>query len=338
MRCEICGRKLTDAAIALGYCPSCGSAIATTVIEHAQRKIQLSIHEDSPSTINTINTQGEIEAILLQPATVTQEAVVHNAEGGIVQQVNDRLPAVATERPPVVPEVMPVNVTTTQHSNILISVLLALIAILVIAIVGLVVTGSVRINGFISPFASTTHASVIATSTLSPTNTVISAPTPTPLPSVPPAPDGYTSFISLDRQFGFNIPVPWTANKPLQIGSATTYSITSPSGSQFSQITQTPTSIVPANISSYLANFVQSSQGANFQATGSAVTFTSGKNTWIRLECTYTINGLSQNCVGLALNYHDQGFIFIYSADPPDYSTLPGSPFAEMIGSFTFLS
>ncbi|HKD75425.1 MAG TPA: hypothetical protein VKB76_08020, partial [Ktedonobacterales bacterium] len=107
---------------------------------------------------------------------------------------------------------------------------------------------------------------------------------------------------------------------------------------EFAQITVSATTIAPASIASYIQNFVASSNSTNFQQSGGTSDVTKGANTWTSAQGTFTdAGGGSRMIIGLALNHNQQGYIFIYDAPGNVYTILPGSAFAEMVDSLTFL-
>jgi len=324
-QCKNCGRTLTEAALALGYCPSCGTLVdpaapsTPTPLAVSQPVVNTPLPPPESKADNLTTPQPPSSA--LQPAPLISPPV--------------QLEPAASPPPP--------SITRTVQPRNNAGLIVAIIAILLlISATGgtLAYVGQQGQGPFAGYFGKTTviiaaTATIIPTATVAPTQTV--APTATPLPSVPPAPVGYQRFISTSKLYGLNYPALWTTND-IPGNAIDSTGFISSDQSEFFQVSETTSLVTTTDVSQYLTTFVNNDSGSNFQLTAPAQPFSTGSNTWTEAKGTYTANGKSYSVVGLAINHETHGYIVVYSAQVAAFKTVAGSTFAQMIGSFTFLS
>ncbi len=185
--------------------------------------------------------------------------------------------------------------------------------------------------------ALNTHPTATAAMTATTAPTQTASPAPTTVAAVPTPPTGFTTFFSPDHSFGMNYATSWIAKGPTSQTGSTAFTFTAPNRESV-QITVSATTIEPSSIAAYIQNFVASSNGTGFQQSGSTTDVTKGANTWTSAQGSYTdADGGSRMIIGLALNHDQQGYIFIYDAPGSVFDISPGSAFAEMADSLTFL-
>jgi|GEM_PF-2820211 len=363
MRCGQCGRQLTNAAQAMGYCPSCGTLLPDDVVAMATPPISRTIVEQAPAValsqaaspyaLAAAQTDNRAHGRISRPepppppasGTSPPRRVV--PDGRAEHETSVRPPVLSMPLPPVMlpppranvaspaaqpPNQVPPLITeiTPRNNRPIMTALIALLIVFVIVSAGALIMVS---KGM------TTHTAVAIPTTVStetPLPTATSLPTATPVPTVPPAPNGYATFISPDGTFGLNYQAIWNASAPNVLTGGTTYSF-SATDLQAAQITETTRGIVVNSIVSDLQTYVISSNGTAFSATDGPIHDKQGANVWSRADGTFTQGTQTISVIGLAINYHDHGYIFIYSAPTASFNSLPGSAFAEMVNSFTFL-
>jgi hypothetical protein len=313
MRCGQCGRRLTDAALAMGYCPSCGNIFApdTTPIVTAER---------APSLAAPAPSAGA-----LPPATLSRPLPSPAAPLRASQPIA-----------PQTPTVSPIATTPTQPGILQSTLVRAGVAgLAVLALIGIGALIIANNQGKGSTHNSSPVAGATATATIAPT--ITPSPAPTAVTAVPTPPAGYTTFFNPDHSFGLNYQTSWIEKGPTTQAGSTIFTFTAPNR-EFAQITVSTTTIAPSSIAAYMQNFVASSNSTNFQQSGGTTDVTKGANTWTSAQGTFTdAGGGSRMIIGLALNHNQQGYIFIYDAPNSVYTILPGSAFAEMADSLTFL-
>lgn len=375
MRCGYCGRKLTDAALALGYCPSCGTHVASApsapqrggspgLFAATTTPSRPLIDPPAPPASAVRSAPFVPLPALSPPSPNASRTPTYPPPGTIARQPSQPMPGTRSatpsrpapgipppSRPPVADLPSPrgaVNQRVPRRGGG--ALVVTVLALLLLAAVG---GGTLYIAAAqgVGPLVGLVKA-VKATATTAPTVThaptqtpqptvtptaTIAPPTPTPLPTVPPAPAGYTTFTSADNAFGLDYPSLWTPGQSVQNGN-TTYTFTSPNQTQVAQVLQTVSTISPGDIVSYLQNFVVNSNGTNYQTTQDATSYQNGTNAWTRAQATYTIAGASQSVIGLAINRGAHGYLVIYTAPTVSFDISSGSNFAEVVNSFTFLS
>jgi hypothetical protein len=341
MRCGQCGRKLTEAALAMGYCPSCGNilpegeSLPLTATDHM---LQQAAEQQSMIGIAPPVAPPRLSHPVAPPVMNAPMAPRYSHP---IDVPNVR-PAVGPSRPLVPPAITPAPPATVvvthvqpQRANALLIALIVVVALILVAGSGLFVAGK---NGA-GPLAFLGAASnQSAPASATPLATATARPTATPVPTVPPAPPGFVTFYSQDRSFGLNYDQSWTPAGPTPDSGerGSSYNFSSPQ-QQFFQVTEAATTIAPVDITQFIQTFIASSNGTGFQMIGSVTNNTNGANTWTTAQGTYVSNGQSWSIIGLASNHAQHGYIAIYTAPASLYNTLPGSQFAEMVNSFTFL-
>jgi hypothetical protein len=319
MRCGQCGRKLTDAALAMGYCPSCGNIFApdATLMVTAER---------APVVAQPAPVAGA-----LPPSVVPREGASKLSRPLPSQAALPRVSQPIAAQPPAVSPVAATPAQSGIQQNIIFRAAIAALAVLALIGIGVLI--------FTHQGQTATHSSppteVPATATIAPTQTA--APAPTAVAAVPTPPAGFTTFFSPDHSFGMNYESSWIEKGPTTQTGSTAFTFTAPNRESV-QITVSATTIEPASIVSYIQNFVASSNSTNFQQSGGTTDVTKGANTWTSAQGSFTdATGAPRMIIGLALNHNQQGYIFIYDAPGSVYTILPGSAFAEMVDSLTFL-
>ncbi len=341
MRCSHCGRELTNAAVQLGYCPSCGELITQNNSQDIanQRKyaIKISQPEDlhEPSSALIQSSQGTILHAAEPPEPLQQSAQIHKqaaapaaASSKHLETPNGQPPLPAAENPVIIHK---------NNTGLIAIILFSILAIMVLSVGALFLVKPNIASGFLKNSTTAAAPTQPATATSAPTATATAAPTP--LPTVPPPPQGYTAYTDPSHHFGFDYTTTWNANAPTTLSNLITYTFETPDLKTIAVINQvTNGAITPNNIGVYLANFSTGQNGQNFQVTQAAAQFTSGANTWVRAVGQYTVGGQSFTCEGLALIHENQGYILIYAAPAANFADSAGTPFAEMVSTFTFLN
>ncbi len=334
MRCGYCGRKLIDAAVALGYCPSCGTPILRAnempvgvAMAHGAEAAQLPAPPLAPQPGVpglTPPPQAQLPDDLRSPYGPVGEAPPPPTAGRMV----DALPAAPSPQ---------LSATITQpRGGRGITYVAVLLVLLLLGGGGYTLLRSGVIN---FPATSTAVSTAVPTPTIIPqsTQTPTPRPTSTPSPTVPSPPADYIRFFSISGVFGLDYPASWSEINQTA-GTNTNYIFKSADLNQYVDITESSQPITPRDIVSSLQEFVNNSAGsADFGVIQDATPTTIGANTWTSAQVTFTINNQTQDAIGYAANHGSEGFIIIYSAPTADFQTLPGSNFSEMVSTFTYL-
>jgi hypothetical protein len=400
MRCGHCGRKLTAAALALGYCPHCGSLLRSDD-EGPMRR--MGVHEDRqdpalpapsqaalpppdayaaqamppgrtslPQHPSVMSFPDAMQSPTTPPSSMNGRTSVPQPSAHPPPQYSQGYtsqgytstpgygassatpggpgaqpgPMVEAAPPPVMPPPLPPQPNRRSSTPAIIGTVLVLVAVTFGA---LFIAGG---NG-VGPFAhaahtaTTTSAASTATPGITPVATATSAPvatdtpvppTATPLPAVPTAPAGFTTYNSTDGVFGLNYPTSWTTSTTPPNNGITGFNFVSPlSSSEAATVDESDTAIDPTNIAVYVRNFANSSNGTNVQITQAPATQTIGKNDWTVAQATYTANDGEHKVIGLAINDGTTGLIFFYDAPSSSFHTDSGSSYDVMVKSFTIL-
>lgn len=300
MQCGQCGRELTAAAIALGYCPQCGT--------HLEPESTSPGHSGASQALNDAGSPPAIQS------GSHPEPVPHSPV-------------------PIAPP--PAAITTYRNTGAVPAILIVMLVVILAIGAALVVRPDWRTELLASGNIPGTHKTPVASATATATATPL-PPTPTPLPAVPPPPVGYKTFTSADGVFGWNVPTAWTPSTSSN-GGATSANFVSPDQLEFVQVTSTSSTIDPASIAAYLQTFATSSNGTNFQVTEPANQTDINQTTWERAQATYMLNNEPQQVVGFAANHAGHGYILLYTAPSGSFQAGAGSTFQTMVNSFTFL-
>ncbi len=344
MRCSHCGRELTNAALQLGYCPSCGELVTqNNSQDNAQQRkysIKISQPEDlnEPSSALIQSAHGTIQQPEEPPKTQQPSAQLQKQSAAPAAVSSKHLENSGSQLPqPVITNTV---VARKSNTGLIAIILFSVLAIMALSVGALFLAKPNIAAGILGNAKTTPAATQQATATATSAPTATPTITPTPLPTVPAPPQGYTAYTDPSHHFGFDYTTSWNANAPSTLSNVITYTFETPDLKTKAVINQvTNGAITPNNIGvNYLANFSTGQNGQNFQVTQAAAQFTSGANTWVRAEGQYTVGGQSYTCVGLALIHENQGYIIIYSAPTASFDDSAGTPFAEMISSFTFLN
>jgi hypothetical protein len=321
MRCGNCGRTLTEAALALGYCPSCGAHLTEDSIPQKATVLTESRTASAPLA----------ERIPSQPVKSLPIPEQMIAPPPVPDRPAQEQPVPTT---PVIVSQQSVMSPSTKALIALVSVL-----IIVIGVAGVLIVVGQQGHG---PFAKqvqhgTPVATSAATSTLAPTGKT--EPTATSLPSVPTPTLAYMTYTSSDQLFGLNYPRNWTAQDKQTIAgtSDVKYPFQSPDQTELFQIVQSPNTIDASTASQIMQTYVTNDSGSDLQVSNQPASFTSGSNTWTRTDGTYTKNSQTVEISVLLANHGGKGYTLIYTGIGQTSPPIVGTVFATMVSTFTFL-
>jgi hypothetical protein len=340
MRCEHCGRKLTAAAIAMGFCPHCGTLLGDAAPP-------LVTVQEVPGYAMTTQREriglpaGSEQVPSQQEAFLFPERGPNSGESPYTAQSATPLPPThfVDAASPVSP-----SLSVTPHRNPLLGIVVTLLVVIIVGAGALFVVGQ---NGK-GPFASvsrSTSGQSSATPTVAPSATAVPAtatpapPTATPQPAVPTPLAGFSTFLSADGVFGLNYPSAWTSTPTSPANGETFFNFSADfARSEFVQVVESATPISVKTVgTTYLANYAASSNGTNFQLTQDATSQPIGSNTWMMAQGTYIGNDGQHKVIALAIDHGEQGFLVFYDAIAGQYQTGTGSSYDTMVKSFTFL-
>jgi hypothetical protein len=299
MRCGHCGRKLIDAAIELGYCPSCGTHLA-----------------------NSVSARNPSQPLLVQ-STSTPEIQSSSGSSSVPVTVDSSSSSLSS---------------IGSKPSMPVTIIIGAVVTLLIAgsIVWFFSSGKGQFFGNkISSTSATNTPGILIT----PTSVATSTTTPSPVIAIPSPTLGYSLYRGPDGSFGLNYPSNWGKTTTQTNSDATRYTFISVDQSEMVRIETRNTAIDLKTVADIMQGFVTDDNGTDLQSLLPVTTYPYGpSNVWTGAQGSYMNSNGPQKLFVLAINHNEHGYIFVYKASSLSYNIIAGSSFASMISTFTFLS
>ncbi len=374
-QCQVCGRTLSETAIQLGECPSCGSPIAAspaasetltpTVKNTAPQTPAITVTppaEQTPAATPTEANEPAAHKEETSPSTTAASSGVHTAPqypetpgsapaypGDMVYPAMPQVPQTQPTTAPSASET-PSYFQTGAAPQAYASAPAPVTATpqksnsgLVIGLISAIVVIVLLVAG-VGLFALGKNgqgplASLgpTATPTITPTPTFTPTPTATPVPTVPPPASGFATFTAADGSYGFNYPSAFLTST--QSAGGTTISLAT-DGTNIFGVLNAGIATTPAQLPTAASSFFSVFSKASVTVNPTTQTITTGTNSWTEDDATFTFQGKQYKgaCYLLNSSAPSSSDLIVFDAAPSTaYSAEYTSVFSVSLSTFTIL-